>query len=524
MRLTTRARLGMASALALAGGLATAAPGMAAHQTVTGLTNEAPSRVVQFAVGSPGTLIGGPTAITFPMGATDTDLVGLDYRPRGGNLFAQGSQGTIYVLDPPAAMATNWTATRVSAPVSNPFSGTPTDFGFDFNPTVDRIRVVNDEPGSMTTANNYRFNPNNGALVATDGDLAYAAGDPNAGESPRIVAAGYTNNFDGATATTLYDIDAGLDILATQIPPNDGTLNTVGALGVDTTDVAGFDIEGGTGTAYAALQAEGDAESTFYRLDLASGAATATSSTNAQIGPDGTPPVESVSLVPTSVLRFANAVTPVAEDGGTASVTVYREGPLNRTSTVNWATELAVDDTAAAADFTASMGTLTFAPGDAAETITVPIANDAAQEPEETFTVRLSAPNTASNLPTPPTAKVNIVDDDGGDPGAPQALVAAPPQTLKQVLQRKELRFRYSCNEACVEESSLRLKGAELGRSSSSLDRAGAAAQVVALDGDARRALRTAPGRGGVRVKLVSVFTDADDNVTEVTTRLRLRR
>jgi hypothetical protein len=524
MRLTTRARLGMASALALAGGLATAAPGMAAHQTVTGLTNEAPSRVVQFAVGSPGTLIGGPTAITFPMGATDTDLVGLDYRPRGGNLFAQGSQGTIYVLDPPAAMATNWTATRVSAPVSNPFSGTPTDFGFDFNPTVDRIRVVNDEPGSMTTANNYRFNPNNGALVATDGDLAYAAGDPNAGESPRIVAAGYTNNFDGATATTLYDIDAGLDILATQIPPNDGTLNTVGALGVDTTDVAGFDIEGGTGTAYAALQAEGDAESTFYRLDLASGAATATSSTNAQIGPDGTPPVESVSLVPTSVLRFANAVTPVAEDGGTASVTVYREGPLNRTSTVNWATELAVDDTAAAADFTASMGTLTFAPGDAAETITVPIANDAAQEPEETFTVRLSAPNTASNLPTPPTAKVNIVDDDGGDPGAPQALVAAPPQTLKQVLQRKELHFRYSCNEACVEESSLRLKGAELGRSSSSLDRAGAAAQVVALDGDARRALRTAPGRGGVRVKLVSVFTDADDNVTEVTTRLRLRR
>lgn len=524
MRFTKRARLGVVSALAVAGGLVTAAPGMAAHQTVTGLTNETPSRVVQFAVGNPSTLVGGPTAITFPMGATDTDLVGLDYRPRGNNLFAQGSQGTIYVLDPPSGMATAWSATPVGAPAANPFSGGPTDFGFDFNPTVDRIRVVNNDPGAMTNANNYRFNPNNGALAATDGDLAYAGTDPNAGQTPRVVAAGYTNNFDGSTTTTLYDIDAGLGILATQNPPNDGTLNTVGPLGVDTTEIAGFDIEGGTGTAYAALQVDGETGSTFYRLDLTTGAATATNPASAQIGPDGTPPIESVSLVPTSVLRFANAVTPVAEDAGSASVTVYREGPLNRTTTVNWATEVAMDDMATSADFTGSMGTMTFAPGDAAETITVPVTNDAAQEPDETFTVRLSAPSTASNLSTPPTGKVNIVDDDGGDPGAPQALVSAPQQKLKQVLTRRELRFRYSCNEACVEQSSLLLRGTELGQSSSALIRSGAAAQALALDAAARRELRGAPGRKRVRVKLVSEFSDADDNVTKVTTRLRLER
>lgn len=497
-----------------------AAPAQAAHQTVTGLTNESPSRIVQFAVGTPGTLVSGPSAITFPMGATDTDLIGLDYRPRGNQLFAQGSGGTIYVLDPPAMAGGNWTATRISEPLANPFTGSPTGFGWDFNPVVDRIRVVNDEPGGMTSDNNFRFNPNNGALVAVDGDLAYAAGDANAGATPEVVASAYTRNFDGATATTLYNIDSGLDVLVTQDPPNAGTLNTVGPLGVDTSEITGFDVEGGTETAYASLQPAGDPESSFYRVDLSSGAATLIG----QIGPDGTPAIESVSLVPTSVLRFAAAVTSVAEDGGAASVTVLREGPLNRTTTVTYATEIAMDDTAGVADFTATTGTLTFVPGDAAETFTVPITDDAIEENDETFTVRLSAPNTASNLAQPPTAKVLIVDDEGGDPGAPQALVSVPSQSLNQVLRRKELRFRFSCNESCMQESRLRLRGRGLGTEAGELERAGTAMSAVELNRKARRALRRAPGRKAVRVVLSSVFGDRDGNQTTVRTRIKLVR
>jgi Domain of unknown function (DUF4394)/Calx-beta domain len=529
MRLTKRVKVGAAALGALAFSAATAAPSHAVHQTVTGLTSETPSRIVQFAVGTPGTLVNGtPSAITFPAGATDTDLVGIDYRPRGGNLMAIASGGTVYVLAPPATPPGPFIATRVNTPGLSPFSGTPTDFGFDFNPTVDRIRVANDAAGGMVTDNNYRFNPDNGAQVdgdavmagvQADGDLDYATGDPNDLAIPNVVAAAYTNNFDGATATTLYDIDSGLDVLATQDPPNNGTLNTVGSLNVNTTDVAGFDIEGGTGTAYASLQPIGDAESSFYRLDLLTGGTTP----NGQIGPDGTPPIESVSLVPTSVLRFANAVTSVAENGGPATVTVYREGPLNRTTTVNYATEIAAGDSASAGDFTATNGTLTFAPGDAAESFSVPITNDTADEQNETLTVRLSAPNVASNLQAPPTAQVQIVDDDA-TPGALTPLVNVPQQSLKQVLKRKELRYAYSCNRACDEASRLRLESVVLGANDSSLARAGASSEEIELRAKARKALKGAGDRQGVKVKLVSEFTDSKANEIKLVSRLLLTR
>ena len=323
MRLSKRVKLVMAAGLAVAGSAVAAAPSYAVHQTVTGLTNESPSRIVQFAVGTPGTLVNGtPSAITFPAGATDTDLVGIDYRPRGNTLFAVGSGGTFYTLTPPATPPGTFTATRVNTPAMNPFTGTPTSFGFDFNPTVDRIRVVNNSDGVAIddgNYNNYRFNPDNGAQVdgnhgqvaepppfpagvQGDGDLRYA--DMS---MPNIVASAYTNNFDGATTTTLFSIDAMTNNVTTQNPPNLGTQNVVGPLGVDTTDLAGFDIEGGTGTAYAALQPTGDAESSFYRVDLMSGAATAPTVNPNQVGPDGTPPLESISLVPASVLRFANS-------------------------------------------------------------------------------------------------------------------------------------------------------------------------------------------------------------------------
>ena len=59
-----------------------------------------------------------------------------------------------------------------------------------------------------------------------------------------VTAAAYTNNFMGATATTLFVIDTQNDRLLTQNPPNNGALNDVGSLGIDATDVNGFEIVG----------------------------------------------------------------------------------------------------------------------------------------------------------------------------------------------------------------------------------------------------------------------------------------
>ena len=68
------------------------------------------------------------------------------------------------------------------------------------------------------------------------------------------------------------------------------------------------------------------------------------------------------------------------------AVTLDRASPL--TVTVHYATE---DGTAAAgADYTATSGTLSFAPGDLAKTVSVPILDDAHDEGSETLTLTLS--------------------------------------------------------------------------------------------------------------------------------------
>ena len=136
----------------------------------------------------------------------------------------------------------------------------------DFNPTVDRIRAV------TTNDQNLRLNPNDGSLAATDTDLAYAAGDVNAGANPNIAGAAYTNSFAGATTTTLYDIDSTLGILTTQVPPNNGLLNTVGALGVATSANVGFDIFFFGNQAFASLGSDVCGYG-FYAINFAIGTA-----------------------------------------------------------------------------------------------------------------------------------------------------------------------------------------------------------------------------------------------------------
>ncbi|MBS1715069.1 MAG: DUF4394 domain-containing protein [Armatimonadetes bacterium] len=204
-----------------------------------------------------------PTQILADMsftGLSQNDLVlGLDYRPATGELYAMGSSSTLYKVD-----AGTGQATAVGAPFAPGLNGV--EFGFDFNPTVDRIRVTSDK------GQNLRLNPNTGQVAVVDTDLAFAAGDPNAGARPNIVGSAYTNNFNGATSTTLFDIDSDLDVLVTQVPPNNGTLNTVGSLGLDVTSLVGFDVLG-TDQAYAALTRAGDFRSAFYRIDLSTGKA-----------------------------------------------------------------------------------------------------------------------------------------------------------------------------------------------------------------------------------------------------------
>ncbi len=203
--------------------------------------------------------------ISFPITGLQAgeQILGIDFRPANGQLYGLGSTGRIYLIN-----TTTGAATQAGAnPLSPALNGTA--FGFDFNPVPDRLRVNSDAD------QNLRINPADGVAVV-DGTLAFMAGDVNAGQNPNVVGAGYTNNFNGAATTTLYDIDSNLDILVTQNPANNGTLQTVGPLGVNTTELVGFDIitSGVTNTAYAALNLSGDTVSKFYTINLTTGAAT----------------------------------------------------------------------------------------------------------------------------------------------------------------------------------------------------------------------------------------------------------
>jgi Calx-beta domain-containing protein len=103
--------------------------------------------------------------------------------------------------------------------------------------------------------------------------------------------------------------------------------------------------------------------------------------------------------------------TVIETDTGSTSNAVFTVG-LSQAAvgpvTVNFAT---VNGTATAAnDYTATTGTLTFAPGTTTQTVTVPILGDATAETDETFTVSLTAPVNATLDNT--SAQGRIFDND----------------------------------------------------------------------------------------------------------------
>ena len=208
------------------------------------------NQLIRFNSNNSNTPLGSAVSITGLQ--SGENILGIDVRPATGQVFGLGSTSRLYVINP-----TTGAATVVGSAGAFTLSGT--NFGFDFNPTVDRIRVISD------TGQNLRLNPNDGTLSATDPNLNGAATGAD--------AAAYTNSFNGATTTMLYDISSTTDTLYQQNPANAGTLVTVGSLGIDITGINGFDISSANGTALAALQINGSSSSGLYTINLMTGLA-----------------------------------------------------------------------------------------------------------------------------------------------------------------------------------------------------------------------------------------------------------
>lgn len=184
-------------------------------------------------------------------------ILGIDFRPVGGELYAVGSSNRIYTINKETGAATAVGLVPFTPGVD------ATEVGFDFNPMVDRIRLV--------TANgqNLRLHPETGVVAFVDGELNNIA-------NPKVTAAAYTNNVPQAPSTELYVIDVTSNMLYKQTPPNDGTLVPVGELGVNITAAGGFDISADGQHIMASLEVDG--RHSLYTIDLETGKATRASS------------------------------------------------------------------------------------------------------------------------------------------------------------------------------------------------------------------------------------------------------
>lgn len=241
----------------------------------------ASTNLVSFDSATPGTQtnIGAITGII--AGHT---LRGIDFRPSTGQLYAMstnagGGVAQLYTID-----LVSGAATTVGGTI-NLTGSASTRVSLDFNPVVDALRVV------TGSGQNYRVNPNTGSLIAQDTNIS---------GTPLIAGVAYTNNFAGATQTTLYAYDFINDNLGTigginGVPsPNGGLFNVIGGSGITTFNAAlGFDISGASGAAYISVD---DFDSPgfnaeFYSVNLLTGAFT-------QIGVDDVLPVLDISVRP----------------------------------------------------------------------------------------------------------------------------------------------------------------------------------------------------------------------------------
>jgi Domain of unknown function (DUF4394) len=253
-----------AAGLALLVGCATGpteTPGPLRPETVVAVTDAA--ELIRFNAGQPQRVLQRQPLKGLEAGDR---LVGIDYRVARGVLYALSARGKLYTLNPD-------TAQLVQVGTGAGVALTGGQVGFDFNPVVDRVRVVSD------SGQNLRLHPDTGALVAADPGVT---GPDGAAGAVRLAGAAYTYNTRDSALTTMYVIDLASGALLLQgsregvtpvVSPNTGRLSVVGPLGTGPLQGADFDIADIHNAALAALRVGG--RTRLHAIDLASGRATA---------------------------------------------------------------------------------------------------------------------------------------------------------------------------------------------------------------------------------------------------------
>ena len=214
------------------------------------------------------------SSVNLQIGTAINSLSSIAVQPSTGQLYGfTGATDQLYNIN---------TSSGVLTAVGGPFTSSTIGTGdLNFDPTTGLIRLVGTNGGNQ----NLRVNPTTGGVVSTDSPLTYSAGDSGAGQTPNIarIARGI------GSSNTLFGVDATRDVLVTQSPENAGSLETVGALGIDIGSTGqgfgsftGFDVAA-DGTAFLTDSAAGEpvffggptaTTSDLYTINLGTGAAT----------------------------------------------------------------------------------------------------------------------------------------------------------------------------------------------------------------------------------------------------------
>lgn len=181
-------------------------------------------------------------------------LHGLDFRAADNELYGVDDQNRVVRIDLETGASEEVSTLNTAVPEADAVA-------VDFNPMADRLRIV-----AGTT--NLRANIETGE-VTTDGELNFDAADANADASPSVAAVAYTNSLGTPEATAMYDIDTELGLLR-QTAPNDGTLATIGELGIEGSAPYAFDIHSSAAGENEAWLVTGG---NVYTVNLETGAA-----------------------------------------------------------------------------------------------------------------------------------------------------------------------------------------------------------------------------------------------------------
>ena len=260
--------------------------------------------------------------------------------------------------------------------------------------------------------------------------------------------------------------------------------------------------------------------------------------TGADLGADSTGVLRIADDGASGPTRFSASSYTVDESAGLVTVTVTRSGgSLGGPVTVDYATG---DGTATAgSDYTAASGTLTFGPGEASKSFTVPITNDSVHEDSESFQVALSNVTGGASMGSPSGATVTIADDDAAaapatvnpqstpsnpnpssaqtaakDTKAPKLTLSA--KKLQKALKLKLVALAAKCDENCtlsvVASTANGKKKITIGKAKAKAKAGKKITVNVKLSKKALAQLVKALKKGKVKVTLTVVAKDAAGN------------